>query len=283
MDESMIQSILQRKGGADNPENRNRIIQFAASNPNVLEHYGAGMSGSTPDDNSALLQLIAKQMDSVDGNAALNAPENAPPPVMPTVQAASAPTRRSATAAPASRMPPFEGPPIIGDPLRGAVNEATPANPGVAAPPGGGGMGIGDWLAVLLGAGATARAFSGPPANANARGAGAGAAGSANRRALPAPTETPALPAPVERKSLPMPPKQLTNQSGPAYESGAPKLPQTPEMVDELRAQVAADNAATAKKEAQSSRRLMEQMRAKQMQDETMQLLKAGRRATGRK
>lgn len=104
MNEAMMQQLLATYGGAPlTVENMNRIRMFGASNPDVLERRAQGMRGSGNQDNSDLLQLLMDATAGGSGGAAVTDPSM----TMPSVQQATMPTRRSATAAPT--MPPRQG------------------------------------------------------------------------------------------------------------------------------------------------------------------------------
>jgi len=104
MDDAMMSRLMQSYGAANNAANANRVREFGASNPDVLERRAMGMRGSGNEDNSDLLgPLLDKLMAQTDGvppgRVEVGAPEVQQ--AMPTVQNATAPTRKSATAAPA--------------------------------------------------------------------------------------------------------------------------------------------------------------------------------------
>lgn len=80
MDPQIIQAILQRQGAGNSADNVNRIKEFAASNPDVLDRYGMGLSPGL-DDNSALLRLaLDKSIASTDSPAQQQPLPQAPMP-----------------------------------------------------------------------------------------------------------------------------------------------------------------------------------------------------------
>lgn len=247
-----------------------RIKEFAASNPDVLERYGMGLAPGL-DDNSALLRLaLDRSIASTELPAPPGEVQVGQPQVMPTVQNATAPTRKSATAAP-KQAPATEWYNTTENPNLGPLppRDAS-AGEKAAAPQGGGGLGLLDLIATLVGGGAVAKALSGP-SDANARGRGAGA-GAPNQlptsRALPGP--------PTGQLALPPPAIALPDQSQPQ----APQRPtQSPEEIARLRAEVDAENAALKQSETEQARQLQEQMRIKRNQSNTSKTLKAGARA----
>lgn len=179
MDDAMLSRLMQSYGAANTAENANRIRQFAASNPNVLEHRAMGMRGSVVDDNSDVLgamldKFIAQTDIAPPRRVEVGAPEVQQ--TMPTVQNASAPTRKSATAAPAPQM----GPNL---PMAsGAVN---PLDAPTQPPAGKSGSFWDDVLISLLGATSVAGR-----AAMNRRGGGNGGAGGGGGNA-PTPQGTP--------------------------------------------------------------------------------------------
>jgi hypothetical protein len=71
MDAAMMKMLLDSYGAADTPDNANRIRQFAAANPDVLERRAMGMRGSGVDDNSDLLKpMLDKFMAATDTGGA---------------------------------------------------------------------------------------------------------------------------------------------------------------------------------------------------------------------
>lgn len=264
MDANIINSILQRQGATGTNDNINRIREFAAANPDVLERYGMGM-GPGLDDNSALLRLA---LDKSIASTELPPPEGSvqvgQPQVMPSVQNASAPTRRSATAAPISSTPPADWTTATGHPNLGPLPSRDASAGEVAgAPQGDSGW---NWLLAMLGLSST----GGMAAAANSRGRGAGA-GAPNQ--LPT---TRALPAPPDMLRLPAPAIQLPDQSAPP-QAGRPT--QSPEEIARLRAEVDAENAQMRDQEGNQARQLQEQIRKQKAQKNTKETLKAGSRA----
>src|SRR5688572_14043469 len=100
MDDSIIQAIMQKKGAANVPENVNRIREFAASNPDVLERFAMG-SGGQFEDNSGLLQLIDQQIAQTNGAAPAQVDQVGnliDANILPSVQNANGASRKSALA-----------------------------------------------------------------------------------------------------------------------------------------------------------------------------------------
>lgn len=73
----ILQRLLSSYGASDSAGNANKIREFAAANPDVLERRAMGMRGSGVDDNSDLLAgQLEKFMQATD-KPAMNAPESA--------------------------------------------------------------------------------------------------------------------------------------------------------------------------------------------------------------
>lgn len=162
MDDAMIGALLKTYGAPMTVDNANRARQFFATNPEIAEKRAMGMRGSGLDDNSDIFgaqldKLIAAsstpaQNESMNGRIA---PVHELYPIE-TVQQATQPTRRSATAGGNKTYP--------------EPNEATgtPNNAGGAAPAptaNAGGFSWNDLLTALLGASSVAgRTMMGTPA-----------------------------------------------------------------------------------------------------------------------
>lgn len=87
----ILQRLLSSYGASNSAGNANKIREFAASNPDVLERRAMGMRGSGVDDNSDILGLqLEKFMQAADGRA-MNAPEQAEAPIPNGTVTAGAP------------------------------------------------------------------------------------------------------------------------------------------------------------------------------------------------
>jgi hypothetical protein len=304
MDDAMMSRLLQSYGASNSAGNANRVREFYASNPQAAEHRAMGMRGSLQEDNTDLLgpmleKLMAQTDGTPPGRVEVGAPEVQP---MPTVQAASAPTRRAATAAPQY------GP---NTPMAtGAVNPLDGPATALAAPQRQGSF-WDDILISLLGAtsagGAAAMRNRGGAGGAAPSGGGGGAApqgtpeatfvgrmGEAARNDPRAsgylPRQQGALPAPdgqvdAPNAKLPAPDKRISssrpdyNYEGTGKEiEGVNARNQSEKTArkDVIQKEVDAEN--------ESAGRLQEQMR-KRAADEaaTADLIKKAKRAVGRK
>lgn len=292
MDDAMMSRLLQSYGASNNAQNANRVREFAASNPEVLEHRAMGMRGSLREDNSDLLgpmldKLIAQT--STPAQMPQPVPEQQP---MPTVQAATAPTRRAATAAPAPQMGP--NPPMA----TGAVNPLdAPAAPPM---PQRQGSFWDDALTALLGVSSVA----GGAAMRNKNGAPTGpgipdatyvgpmdeptmyrAQGQERLGGPTAQLEGPNAKLPAPDAKLPAPNKQLPNQRPDGnYESTGKEIEgvnarnqsEKTARKDVLQKEIDSEN--------ESNGRLQEQMRKRAREEaETADLVKKAKRAVGRK
>lgn len=279
MDPATIQRILSRQGAQDTPENVNRIMAAAASDPSILEKYSMGTApaqmsngydvrgGGGVGDNSALLKL------AIDKSMGMNMPEQAPAP-----QAMEAP---AAPPAPVARAPmrPTGTPGMAPD--MNAENQNLGPVPPRSASPGEQSAGQGnDWLLPMLTSILGLRAVapsSAPP-----------------MKALPRAIDNNGLieGANPSQKRLTGPdtaqPKQLTYQ--PKLENNAPSTTRnSPELekAGEAKAgrtaavaeDVAGDNRAQAAQEAMDAKKLQDQMRTR----ETLKAAKnVGRTVRGR-
>lgn len=156
MDDAMIGALLKTYGAPTTVDNANRARQFFATNPEIAEKRAMGLRGSGIDDNSDIFgaqldKLIAasstpEQTGSMNGQIA---PVHELYPIE-TVQQATQPTRRSATAAPSSNK-------TYPEPREA---QGTPNNAGGPIPTAtaGAGKGFGwdDLLTALLGASSVA-------------------------------------------------------------------------------------------------------------------------------
>lgn len=294
MDPATIAAILQRQGARDTPENVNQILQFAASNPDILERYGMGLAPGL-DDNSALLRLaLDKSIAATDGVKA----EPLPAPPMPTngngaPRAPAAPARQNktypnpneASGSPTQQYIPgdFNAPQPSKPTMSGMVNEQGVPVEYAQAP--GGSFDLTNLLPAL---GITS--VAGQQAITRGRGAGAGAPNQLpTTRTMPTPTQlaTPNAPAQPQARGrgvgaggatapAPYATDTPTTPQGPVRPTrsteGAPAPyatdPTDPATKAALQAEIDADNA----------RALQEQLKA-QKQRETAATLKAGARA----
>jgi hypothetical protein len=100
MDESMLNALLKTYGAPNTVGNANKVREFAASNPEVLEKRAMGMRGSGLDDNSDILGAqLDKLMQASSTDAQLNAATDRgtwPPGTQPTTPAVAAATRPNA-------------------------------------------------------------------------------------------------------------------------------------------------------------------------------------------
>lgn len=108
MDEATLSKLMGTYGAPVTARNANIAREFFASNPDYAERRANGMRGSIQEDNTDLLgPMLEKFMQDTAAAPATGAPAQLQPQqTMPTVQAASAPTRKNATAAPAPAMGP---------------------------------------------------------------------------------------------------------------------------------------------------------------------------------
>ena len=304
MDDAMMSRLMQSYGAQNNAANANRVREFGAANPDVLERRAMGMRGSNQEDNTDLLgplldKLMAQTDNTPPGRVEVGAPEVQQP--MPTVQAASAPTRKTATAAPA-----------MGPNMPMATGAVNPLDGPAAAPaaPQRQGSFWDDILISLLGA----TSAGGAAAMRNRGGAGAGDAAPGGGRAAPGtpeaefvgrmgeaarndprasgylPRQQGALPAPdgqldAPNAKLPAPDKRIGssrpdgNYEGTGKEiEGVNARNQSEKTArkDVIKKEVDAEN--------ESAGRLQEQMK-KRAADEaaTADLIKKAKRAVGRK
>lgn len=278
MDQAQLSAIMKSFGAADTPENSNRIREFYAADPTAADRrqFGArGQSDESGGSRDAILNSVLDKVMALTDKTVPQSIESTTVPVMDTVKNSSVPTRKSATAAPTA-APTWanasENPNLGPVPAR----NASPGEGGAAK-----GDGLFDWLIpLLIGGAATGSAFRSPPANANAnaRGSGAGGMNSANR-AVTGPNQNSLRLTAHPRTAAPAPygtdleiPKGGDVKGSPAV----PVMPQSPQDVERLRAEVEAENAS-----ANALKEQMMQQTARQKQ--TSELAKAARRATGRK
>lgn len=300
MDAATIAAILQKSGGQDTPENVNRIRSHYASDPQAAERRAFGLQGQSDESGGSrdaiLDAMITKVMTQTDAQP--QAIQQEPLAPLPMVQNASGPTRKSATAAPIRNDNRGISSPHTGDPLRDAVNDYTPANPSPQGAPvnKSGGFGIGDLVALIMGGAATAKAFSGPstrtlrppiaqtpqaPGNPNLpqggiaqRQAGGYAKLAAESSNAPMDGGYAKYQADGFSKLAKEKASEKPNESKPAAPKKASK--QTPEEVAKMKSEVADERA--------GSERMQEEMaRQARAQREASALVKAARRATGRK
>jgi hypothetical protein len=135
MDEQMLSRLMGTYGAPVNARNANIAREFFAANPDVAERRAMGMRGSGNEDNSDVLgPMLDRMIAETTGPAP--APAQVEQQPLPTVQNASAPTRKSATAAPrqASMQPAHR---------EAGFQEANAA-------PQGGGSGSSGWMNDLL-------------------------------------------------------------------------------------------------------------------------------------
>jgi hypothetical protein len=278
---------MQSYGAENTTENANRVREFGAANPDVLERRAMGMRGSGIDDNSDLLDYLLDKPRAQTGGTSPGTVEVGAPEVqqaMPTVQAASTPTRKSATAAPAPA--PAMGPNL---PMAsGVVNPLdSPTRPTASRE-----SSVWDWLLpVLIGVGGLGAAdhymkrkkpsspsdattltpdpVSTPPNAAKMK---------AQPRAIGEDGKLLDNPYPDGQKRLTYEPK-LSDESGKKMPSGAPELDKkgvNKEVDKMMKPEIDAENA--------QNNALMEQIR-KRAADEaaTADLVKKAKRAVGRK
>lgn len=286
MDQAMLQALAKSYGAPNTNENMNRIREFYANDPQAAERriYGVkGYSGESTGDRDAILNAM---LDRTMTGGVNGAPNTEPQmTVMPDVQAASAPTQRSANAgAPRGTRGGASGGGVVVEPSMqpGFTDTSEVTSPTIGAPQGGGG-GVMDWLLPLLigvgGAGALVRSIPGSDGQQQNRGRGAGAGGAGSRN-------VPAIEgANPNQKRIGYTPK-LPDESGPKMPSGATEIPkgapqraaaaaQDPAEVARMKAEVDAEN--------RGASALQEQMlQREKAQRSTRELGKAARRATGR-
>lgn len=260
----MIRSILSAKGGADTPQNISSIKSFIASNPQMAERYAMGMRGSNGnDDNMDILQL-EKQMDKTNGIA--------PASISNEMQGIPAPqVATSAVSTPVPKLPPMQGPqqPMASGP----VNPMDGASPQAGA--GGDGGGLWPMILAILGGGTAASMYANrePAVNRGNK----NPSGAERQAAISGP--------PVDQKRIGYEPKLTdemsdlsrlqTNEPAPTKVTNSPEL-NAKGKTAQLQAEVAAENDGAA--------RLQEQMLQRSAgQNNTRDLLKRARGATGRK
>lgn len=140
MDDAMIGKLLQTYGAQPTVKNANLARQFYASNPQVAEHRAMGMRGSVNDDNSDIFGAQLDKFIADSSPAPQQAPQSEQAP-MPTVQAASQPTKKTATAA-------YPNP----NEAAGTPNNVSGPQPSLRETVrGGGGFGVDDIVTALLG------------------------------------------------------------------------------------------------------------------------------------
>jgi hypothetical protein len=135
MDEPTLARLMGTYGAPVNARNANMAREFFAANPDVAERRAMGMRGSGNEDNSDVLGAMLDKFVQDTGPAAPQIQQEQLPP-LETVQNSTAPTRKSATAAPrqASMQPAH---------LEPGFQEANAA-------PQGGGSGSSGWMNDLL-------------------------------------------------------------------------------------------------------------------------------------
>lgn len=144
MDNAMLEKIAQSYGAPLTARNANAIRQFGGSNPNALEHRAMGMRGTAIDDNTDLLALqLEKFIQESDGKPAIQ--QEALPP-LDTVQNATAPTRKSAKAAPVqTQAAPYNAEQNLGPTPAANADSFDKRQAGT------GGFGLDDFILSLLG------------------------------------------------------------------------------------------------------------------------------------
>lgn len=136
MDASQLGALLKSYGAPDTPENVNRITQRYASDPTAADRRIYGLQGQSDESGGSRDAVLNAMLDRVIAQTdapITTAPLNAPLPTSPMVQNATAPTRRSATAASPREDRPQYGPGGT-DPLAREVNRNTPSNPNARPP-----------------------------------------------------------------------------------------------------------------------------------------------------
>lgn len=237
MDNATLSALMKTfPGSADTPDNVNKLRAFYASDPKNAENRISGARMANDESGGSRDAIIEAMLDKVMAQtAAPQAIQSEPLAPLPMVQNASAPTRRSATAAPTRQASPDwsnanENPNLGPLPPR----SASPGEQSAVPPTRGSGLGFLDLLGLIIGGGATAAAFrqpNTPTDNMNSRGKGANAGGqnSANNRA-PAPyaedtpTQRPTPTGPRERSTsvpIEVPPQKQPAQNSDAGESAA--------------------------------------------------------------
>lgn len=99
MDTATVAALLKSYGAPDTPENANRIRQHYASDPTAADRRLYGAQGQSDESGGSRDAILNAMLDKFIAQTA-PAPVAEPPPqqVMPTVQNASTPSRKSATA-----------------------------------------------------------------------------------------------------------------------------------------------------------------------------------------
>jgi hypothetical protein len=100
MDEAMLNALLKTYGAPNTVANANRVREFGAANPEILEKRAMGMRGSGLDDNSDILGAqLDKLVQASSTDAQLNAATDRgtwPPGTQPTTPAVAAATKPNA-------------------------------------------------------------------------------------------------------------------------------------------------------------------------------------------
>ena len=272
MDDAMIGRLLQTYGAPTSTRNANAARQFFATNPEIAEKRAMGLRGSGIDDNS---DIFGAQLDKFIADSSTAQQQVAPStasesPPIETVQAASRPTKKTATAG--TYPAPNEA--------AGTPNNITGATPPVTRETarGGGGFGLDDILTALLGissvAGRTAMAPKGalddpriPPAARQAL--------TDQNADLPRLTYQPKLTAPDSVVNAAENDPRVPKQSKPSQVTSDPALTEQARKL-QLQAEIDAENA--------DAKRLQDQIGERnKKQNATRDLLKSAKRTvTGR-
>lgn len=289
MDEQMMRQLLQSYGAPMSAKNANIAREFFASNPDIAERRAMGMRGSALDDNSdllgAYLNKVIAESTVPQGRVEVGSPQLADSPPA-SVNSAPAGTARPSKMDLNNDMTALTPKPS----RQGNYGEATTSDKRGLVEPGsvyGSGSMVGEdksWLAK----GADASGISEWLLAALGLSSLAGKGMMNGQARLPAPNapdasggDTKLLTGP-ERKQLGYEPK-LEDKSGPKMPSGAPEMDnkavqqtrgkfQDPAEVSRMKAEVEAEN-----------RLLMEQMKKQKDQRAAEELVRAAKRATGRR
>lgn len=141
MDNATLSALVKSFGAPDTPDNVNRVREFYAADPTAAERRLYGVKGQSDESGGSRDALLNSMLDKFVQQTSA-APVALP--VSPDVQAASGPTRRSATAGASAPSPAAQTREQYGpggsDPLAREVNRATAREPrAIASAPTGSG------------------------------------------------------------------------------------------------------------------------------------------------
>jgi hypothetical protein len=291
MDQATVERILARQGAQPTPENVNRIMEFAASDPSILERYSMGTAPSQMetgptgrrdirgssglDDNAALLNLNR----SIDNS--IRKTDNPPPivqgdqPQPLTARVAPRAAPKQTPSDPGRDVPPHRTPTgmpqdnsLPSDPITmgstGYSGGGDPRVPNQITPPGSSGL---EWLLPSIAAIFGVRSAMPGGGGARAPDVKTPQSGVPDNSGAGPPTPTPEQQKGTIYAGPPEPQRQLPPPSP------GNRPPPDPAQVARVQAQIDAENAARAAQ-------LQEQMRVRQAQQGTSETLRAANAAT---